>query len=113
MASKITPPPDHLDDAGRRLWADILAAFDISEPHHIAILTRACEQTDRITSYRAAIDGTGPTTVDRFGQLRANPLLAEERAAANLLRLHLRELNLDCAEPDSQRLPRGVRYYGA
>ena len=110
MANKTPAPPKHLDDAGKQFWLDILDAFDISEPHHLALLTRCSEQLDRISAFRDEIGKTGATVVDRFGQTRANPLLAEERASCNLVRLCLRELNLDSAEPDAYRLPRGVRY---
>jgi len=101
--SKTPPPPEHLADAGRRLWTAILTDFDIAEAHHLELLARGCEQADRLQALRQQLaQGVTPA------------LLSAERATANLQRLLLRELNLDStavsATTERHRLPRGLRY---
>jgi len=101
--SKMPPPPEHLGNAGQQLWRAILADFEIHESHHLELLARACEQSDRLAILR-----------DKLAQDATLELLAAERSAVNAQRLLIRELNLDAAAVSSanerHRLPRGLRY---
>jgi phage terminase small subunit len=71
--------------------------YGISDRGGEAILRVACEAFDRLRSAQAAIVVDGLTSRDRFGQVRAHPLLAVERDARSQMLAALKQLNLDVA----------------
>ena len=51
--------PAHLGVAGRALWTDIQASYQITDPGGAALLCTAAEAADRIASVRVQIDAQG------------------------------------------------------
>jgi phage terminase small subunit len=95
--------PRHLSREARRWFNSVVEAYNL-EPHHLKLLQVAAECWDRSQSARKAIDRDGETVQDRFGQLRAHPLLHAERDGRTGFMRALRELDLDY-EPDGPRPP--------
>jgi hypothetical protein len=72
----------------------------------LRLLEAAARAWDRAEACRAVIDKEGAAVRNRFGELRANPLLAEERSQRDLFRRLMVALGLEGgAVPD----PRGGR----
>jgi hypothetical protein len=82
--------PKTLKTAGRRLWKDCLAGWDL-QPEQFSLLRDLCECQDRIFELSATLRKEGQTTTDRFGQLRVHPaslcLKAENGNFSRLYRL--------------------------
>ncbi len=49
------------------------------EPHHIALLVKACEAYDRAEQARAIVDRDGLVVVSRLGEPRQHPAIPIER----------------------------------
>ena len=60
----------------------------------LEVLRLFCEALDRLRDAQRRIQQDGPTYSDRFGQLKAHPLLAVERDARSQMLQALRALNL-------------------
>src|SRR5690348_6157715 len=73
--------PRHLEPSERRLWSQIVAAFDFGDPASQAVLRTALEAHMRARRCREAIDRDGESVRDRFDQLKPHPLLSAERDA--------------------------------
>jgi len=86
-------PPAHLRPATASWWASVAHDFPL-EPHHLRLLTLACEAWDRGQEAREAIGERGATYVDRFGQPRARPEVAIERDSRISFARLVRELAL-------------------
>ena len=102
-ATKSQPPPKHLSATARRFWTDVLSDYTL-EPHHLAVLTVACEAMDRAAEARAAIARDGDYVEGRFG-LKAHPGLAIERDARTQILRAVRELGLDLEQPTTPGPP--------
>ena len=89
------PPPEHLGDAGRALWARITGEFDVSDAGGRALLQTCCEAADRCAAAQEALRREGMTTTDARGSVKAHPLLAVEASAWNAIRAGLRQLRID------------------
>ena len=76
------------------------------EPHHIYLLSLACEALDRGAQARKILQKEGLVVTDRFGQEKTHPLIAVERDSALRYARLLRELCLDDSQPDAPRVPR-------
>ena len=88
-------PPSHLKRAGRELWRDIAEQFAIDDAGGQALLTLAAECLDRLREAQAVVERDGPTTLDRYGQVRTHPALSLEKDARGQLLQALKQLNLD------------------
>ena len=97
--------PKHLEKATRCWWLSVVRDWQL-EDHHVKILTLAAECWDRAQAARAQIDAEGMTHRDRFGQPKPHPLLVVERDSRLAFARLVRELRLDEAEIDDERLPR-------
>lgn len=94
-------PPADLGDPGAKYWRSVVEDFELDESA-LELLAHACRQLDRAEAARTALKRDGMTFVDRWGQPRCHPALAEERAAhLAFLRLR-RELAIDTEEPSSE-----------
>jgi len=77
-------------------WHDKLAAeFSIEDAGGCLLLMTACESFDRLKMCQAQIAKDGQQVADRFGQLKAHPLLAVERDARGQMMSALKALSLD------------------
>lgn len=105
VLAAITPPaaPEHLSAEAAALWDATVAAYEL-EPHHLAVLERACEQLDALRRAQAAVAAHGELVEGRFGP-RPNPAVAMARDATTLHLRALRELGLDLTAPAVSRPP--------
>lgn len=109
------PPaaPKGLRGDGRALWEDICRGYTL-EPHHERILLAACLAMDRMMSASRAQRRHGSVYLDRFGQPRPRPEVAQERDARVALLRSLRELSLDSSQTEEYvrptRIAGGQRY---
>ncbi len=98
--------PTHLSDKAKSFYRETVEGFDL-EPHHVKLLTLACEALDESDSCRAAITAGGLMLADRFGKPIPHPLLAPGQAARNQFERLLRALGLDLDAPtEPHRQPR-------
>lgn len=91
-------------DSVRKLWRHVHEHY-VLDRHHVAILTEACEMLSRAAQCRTAIETSGVTVIDRYGNPQPNKMLGEERSCANAGRLLLRELSLDSVDGAAPGLP--------
>jgi len=110
MAKATTPlPPRHLRPLTRKWWLNVHETHEL-EPHHVRLLTLACEAFDRAGAAREIISSQGMTYIDRHGQPRARPEIAIERDSRIAFARLVRELDLDVATtPEASRPPLLVR----
>lgn len=97
--------PKHLRPDTATWWASVAADY-LLEPHHVRLLTLACEAWDRCHEARQALEKHGLTYADRFGQPHPRPEVSIERDSRIGFARLVRELNLDLDPPDEQRPPR-------
>lgn len=95
MKNSAPSVPDQLSAAGKRLWRQIVAEYELDDPAGLAILTAGCEAFDRMKSAQKEIKRDGLTVRDRFGQLKAHPACNVERDSRAALLQALKSLNLD------------------
>ena len=97
--------PEHLKPATAAWFASVVSDY-VLEPHHVRVLTLACEAWDRGQQAREAIEQHGLTFEDRFDQPRARPEVAIERDSRIAFARLVRELALDAGTPETPRPPR-------
>jgi P27 family predicted phage terminase small subunit len=95
-------PPKRLSQEARRYWRKIVDEFQIEDETGMIILATALEAFDRMRSAQEQIRKDGMTSVDRFNQVKAHPLLTVERDARAQFLAGLRQMNLDL-EPLADR----------
>ena len=91
-------PPDHLSDQIVLWWHEVMREYDL-EPHHIRLLTLACEAWDRGQQARIRLASEGLVYYDRFNAPKARPEVAIERDSRISFARLLRELDLDIDGP--------------
>jgi len=99
--------PAGLASAGKRLWAAVLADFDLAE-HEQAQLAEACFVRDRIDQLRRQVDADGLMIASSQG-LRLHPGVAEIRAQQLTLARLLASLRVPPLAEDSLPPARAVR----
>lgn len=99
-ATKTLRPPKQLKAAGRAFWSLIQKTFNVLD-HQQPLVEVAAELLDRATECRTVIDSEGTSVVDRFGQVKAHPLLAAERDARSAFLLACSRLGLDARPEES------------
>jgi P27 family predicted phage terminase small subunit len=87
--------PSHLSPEARRWWRRLQQEYAFDDQGGLLLLQTALESFDRMRAAQAAIKEDGATSLDRFGQLKAHPLLPTERDARAAMMAALRQLNLD------------------
>ena len=89
----------YLGEVGFEPWQLLTSAFLHGSLTHIAFNMFALYSfgvmVERAAGARRQIEKEGPTSHDRFGQLRGHPLLAVERDARGQFLMALKALNLD------------------
>jgi phage terminase small subunit len=75
------------------------------EPHHVRLLTLACEAYDSAQEAREVLQLEGKIFVDRFNQPKPRPEVAIQRDSAIGFARMLRELDLDIAAPTDRARP--------
>ena len=84
-----------LSKEAHKLQLNILREYEISDGAGLAILKTALESFDRMNEAREIISKEGLQVCDRFGQLKAHPLLVIERDSRSQFLAALKQLNLD------------------
>ena len=103
----IPAPPDHL--RGSRAWfVEVVNEFAL-EPHHLKLLTAACEALDRACEARQAVEKDGPYQEMKSGEFRRHPGIATERDFLTLFGRMLRELDLEVTPPAEAKRPPSLR----
>jgi hypothetical protein len=101
--------PKHLSGAMKIFFKQAYESYYF-EPHHLHLLTLACECKDRATEARKAIEKHGLTYLDKYNQIKMRPECQIERDNKILFTRLIRELNLS-EEPDDHR-PQALKYGG-
>jgi len=91
--------------ATRNWWRQVVGDFDL-EPHHVRLLSLACEAWDRGVQAREAIEEEGAYYLDRHGSPRPHPGLAVERDSRLSFARLIREIDLDGSPDPDPRPPR-------
>lgn len=94
-------PPEHLSETMQEWWRSVVEVF-VLQPHHLQLLRRACESWDVAEQARELLDAEGPTTVDRFGQVKPHPAAGVWRDNVGSFQRLVRELGLDKLAGDSR-----------
>ena len=89
-----------ISTAGKKLKAEILAEFDISDRGGLEILDRAIESFCRMKAAEKIIDKEGLTVKNRFNEIREHPALNTERKSRSQFLLAIKQLNLDVLPPN-------------
>ncbi|MFZ1429140.1 MAG: P27 family phage terminase small subunit [Geminicoccaceae bacterium] len=95
MKNSAARPPQRLSAEARKAWRKLADEYGIADDAGLLILNTAFEAFDRMREAQAGIEKEGSTIVDRFGQLKAHPLLPVERDARAAFLSALKSLNLD------------------
>lgn len=98
------PRPVDLRAAGRRMWAEVMAEYDLG-PDEVSALREACRTTDELDDLRSAMRGQPMTVEGSTGQPVAHPLLAEVRRHRQVLAQLLERLNLPAGDEDAGSTP--------
>src|SRR5687768_5398032 len=104
MTRSTPAAPQHLSEASRRWWRDIVRTYRL-EPQHLRLLTLAAEAWDRGQEARERVAADGAYVTDRYGQTKAHPAIAVERDSRIAVARLVRELAL-ADEPPGARSPR-------
>ena len=97
-------PPAHLCPETAQWWRSVMAEYAL-EPHHIRLLTLACEAYDSAQQAREVLQREGKIFIDRFDQPKPRPEVAIQRDSAIGFARMLRELDLDIAAPTDRSRP--------
>jgi P27 family predicted phage terminase small subunit len=92
---KLVTTPKTLDSEAKAVWRKLVAEYDIQDEGGYLVLQAGLEAFSRMRECQKQIGLDGITTTDRFGQVKAHPLLACERDARAQYLAALKALNLD------------------
>lgn len=93
--SEQSKPPKRLSREAQGWWLRLQGEYGIEDEAGRLLLMTAMEAFDRMRLAQNAVKRKGATFEDRFGQLRAHPLLSVERDARAQMLAALKALNLD------------------
>ena len=91
--------PKGLDRTGRRLWRDVVSAYEL-RPDELILLDSACRTADLVVRLEAAMEGQPLTVRGSMGQEREHPLLSEARQQRSLLARLFAQLKLPDADAE-------------
>lgn len=87
--------PEHLSPLMKEWFASVIDNYAM-EPHHVLLLTKACEAYDRAEQARKAIDDNlGPVYLNANDEPQAMPEIAIERKSTAAFAALLKQLDLD------------------
>ncbi len=92
------PPPAHLAKPEAGLWLTITAERQFGDAASLAILAEGLAAHQRCRECREAIARDGAALSNRWGELRAHPLLVPENHARASFLAAMRLLHLDAIE---------------
>ena len=97
-------PPQHLTPSTAEWWRSVMSEYEL-EPHHVRLLTLACEAYDSAQDARETLQREGKIYIDRFDQPKPRPEVAIQRDSAIGFARLLRELDLDITGPSDRNRP--------
>jgi hypothetical protein len=107
-------PPEGVQEAGARLWASVLADYELEE-HERALLVEAVRTLDLLTDLEALVRVEGPVIDSPQGR-KAHPAAVEARQQRIALARLLAALRLPTGDESDEARPQrrvGVRgHYG-
>ena len=103
MIRNTPTPPEHLAEPTRNWWVSVMTDYEL-QPHHVRLLTLACEHWDRAQEARVLLSFEGLTITGPKGTV-ANPLIKIHADASIHFTRIVRELDLDCEPPPERRPP--------
>ena len=92
---KANRAPSGLSAESKRFWTSVVSEYDIGDSAGRRLLLCACESLDLLRRAEAVVAADGMTTRDRYGALRAHPMLGVARDARGAMLTALKHLNLD------------------
>jgi len=101
VPAELPPPPEHLSEAMKRWWQQVMTDYALDE-HHLRLLEAGCDAWDRMVQARDTLRAEGLTVPTRDGGSRRHPCADIERDSRLAFARLLRELDLD-AEPPPER----------
>jgi hypothetical protein len=104
----VTEPTRPLGSAGRRLWVDVMASYDIADIGGRELLLLACEALDRAGEIGQQIARDGPIIATRAGP-KEHPGLRSELANRAFAARSLQRLGLDIEPVGRMGRPTGPR----
>lgn len=87
--------PKKLHPEARILWRDILRDFNIDDSGGFAYLKSACESLTEMRKAQAIVKREGVSIKDKWGQIKAHPLLPYIRDCRSQYLMALKGLALD------------------
>ncbi len=93
--------PTHLSSEAKIWFESCTRSYDL-EPHHVKLLTLACESWDRAVEARERIAADGAYFTNRFGEPRVHPAINIERDCRISFARLVRELGLSDEEIESR-----------
>jgi P27 family predicted phage terminase small subunit len=103
--TKKASSPTGLSPEAKRLWTSIATEYEVADSAGLRLLQTAVEALDLMRRAESVVHTDGMTVKDRYGAVRAHPLLATVRDARAAMLAALRALNLDI-EPLRDRIGR-------
>ncbi len=100
MPDTAPKPPQGTKAAGRRLWREVMAVYEL-EQHELLLLREACRTADVLDELAARVEIEGAVTNSPQGE-RANPALVEARQQRIALARILAALRLPAGEEGDQ-----------
>jgi len=94
------PCPKGLSVAGKALWDDVSAAFELAE-HELALLRQACSTLDSITRLQDALDADEVMDTSPQGR-RVHPALPEIRQQRIVFARLVAQLGIPAGDEDAQ-----------
>ena len=95
--------PKHLSREAKKQWDKLLYEYEIADEAGLFLLQTGLEAFDRMREAQAKIKKEGMQVADRFGQMKAHPLITVERDARSAMLQAVKGLNLDI-EPLQERV---------
>ena len=106
-AEPSTPRPAELSRESQQLFRELCEEYAITDSGGREVLRSGLRALDQAVAAEARIAVDGAVQKDRFGQLRAHPLLAVARDFRVMWQSALRQLNLSIGEPPKVGRPEG------
>ena len=83
--ANLPQPPSQLGEPGAALWRQVHREWDVTGIGELTVLEQCCFALDRAERLRLQIEETGEQIALPGGSMKANPLVAAELSARNLV----------------------------
>ena len=103
--SRPASPPKGLSTEARGIWRRLVTNYGIQDRAGLAVLRVGLEAHDRMRQAQQQVATDGASARDRWGQVKAHPLLSVERDARAQFLAAVKALNFD-VEPLRDRVGR-------